>query len=162
MRRWIIGALAAALIAAPAVAEPLPSQAFQERLDELVDWIGAHSDYPPELERYPAVVFLPRDALNNLYFEGSAAIAHNGREKVKAFYRTGTMYLADDFTLGAHDYILLHELVHHMQFVEKRDFRCKAEQEREAYQLQVRFVEETGRGEVPNALFMAVLHCHRH
>jgi hypothetical protein len=162
MRRWIIGATAAALIAAPVAADPRPPQAFYDRVDELVQWIGENSDYPGELARYPAVVFLPRETINYLFYEGSAGIAYDGQDRVKALYLDGMMFLGDDFTLGKHDYILLHELVHHLQFEHKREFRCKAEQEREAYALQIRFVEATGRGEVPNALFMMVLRCDVH
>jgi hypothetical protein len=160
MRRWTIGALTAALIAAPAAADPRPPDAFYERIDELVEWIGENSDYPAELKRYPAVVFLPRGTLNYMFFEGSAGIAYNGQDRVKAIYIEGMMFLSDDFTLGEQDYILLHELVHHLQFEHRRQFRCKAEQEREAYDMQIAFVEETGRGEVPSPLFMMVLRCH--
>jgi len=159
MRRWIIGALAAGLVTAPAAADPRPPDAFFERVDELVDWIAAHSDYSDEMKRYPAVVFLPRGTINYMFYEGSAGIAYNGQDRVKALYLEGMMFLSDDFALGEHDYILLHELVHHLQFEAKREFACKAEQEREAYELQIAFVEETGRGEVPNGLFMVVLRC---
>lgn len=162
MRRWIIGALAAAVMAAPAAASPRPPDAYFERIDELVDWIGAQTDYPAELERYPAIVLLPRDTLNYLFYEGAAGRAYNGQDRIKALYLEGMMFLTDDFRLGDHDYILLHELVHHLQFEQKREFGCKAEQEREAYELQIRFVEETGRGEVPSPLFMAVLRCPKH
>ena len=78
---------------------------------------------------------------------------------VRAAQTRGTIYLPDTFTLGRDDYILLHELVHHLQDEGGGDFACLAEREREAYALQTRFVEENGTGEKPNDIFMLMLRC---
>jgi hypothetical protein len=158
VKSWIFGAMIAAMLAAPVAADPRPPEAFFDRVDELVTWIGENSDYPGELRRYPPVAFLPRATLNYLYYEG-AGIAYNGQEQVQALYVEGMMFLSDDFTLGKHDYVLLHELVHHLQYEQEREFACMAEREREAYELQIKFVEETGRGEKPSPLFMVMLRC---
>jgi hypothetical protein len=173
VRCWLAGALAAAFIAAPALADlkpaeeanPRPPEAFYERVDELVEWIGENSRYG-EMESYPAFAFLTREVLNFLYYEGSPGMAYDGQEEVKALYIEGMMFLSEDLELGEDDYVLLHELVHHLQWeaghlgdYPNDRFGCLAEVEREAYELQAKFVEETGRGEVPSPLFMVTLRC---
>ena len=78
---------------------------------------------------------------------------------VRAAQSDGAIYLPDTFTLGRDDFMLLHELVHHMQDESGHKFECLAEREREAYLLQTRFVEETGTGDAPNNMFMLMLRC---
>jgi hypothetical protein len=163
MKSWIIGAMAGALMAAPALADPRPPDSFFERVDEMVAWIGENSDYPGELSKPLAVAFLPRPVLNYIFFETAENASYSGQSDVKALYlERGIMLLPDDFELGEHDYILLHELVHHIQWEQEREFACLAEREREAYDLQVKWVEETGVGRVPSPLFLMMLRCSRY
>ena len=50
------------------------------------------------------------------------------------FYHSKTVYAS----------ILLHELVHHMQWESKKEFRCRGEKEEEAYDLQDKWLKEQG------------------
>jgi hypothetical protein len=168
VRGWIAGSIAAALIASPVLADkslsdrvdPRPSDEFSERMREIVEWIGANSDYPGELTKPVAVAFVPRPVLNYIFFETAANASYSGQDSVKGLYlERGIMLLPDDFKLGEHDYILVHELVHHLQWEHDRGFPCLAKREREAYELQARWVEESGVGVKPNPLFMLMLRC---
>jgi hypothetical protein len=46
-----------------------------------------------------------------------------------------------------------------MQDESGKAFACLATREREAYALQTTFVQETGRGEMPNDMFLLMLRC---
>lgn len=135
-----------------------PPDVLLQRVDELVRWISAHSGYPPALTAAPRFVFLPPEAIRH-GFAGSSMGYGSDTSAVRAVQSNGTIYLPDTFTLGRDDFMLLHELVHHLQDESGRTFECLAEREREAYRLQTRFVEETRTGETPNDMFMLMLRC---
>ena len=160
MRVRILPAAAVALLlaCAPAFAAP-PSEAFAQRVDELVRWIAAHSGYPAELKAAPRFVFLSPAAIRHS-FSGSSSMGYADQTSaVQAAQTRGTIYLPDSFALGRDDYILVHELVHHLQEESGKPFACLAAREREAYVIQTRFVQETGIGETPNDMFMLMLRC---
>jgi hypothetical protein len=127
-------------------------------MNDLVRWIAARSDYPPELKRAPRFVFLSPEAIRHGFSRSSLGYSDE-TSSVRAAQTGGTIYLPDNFTLGRDDYILLHELVHHLQDESGKRFECLAAREREAYALQSRFVQETGLGEAPNDMFMLLLRC---
>ena len=135
-----------------------PTDAVLTRAQEIVRWISEHSDYPARLQRAPVFVFLPPEAIRHGFARTSMGYSDK-TSAVRAAQTQGTIYLPDTFNLGHDDYILLHELVHHMQDESGREFTCLAEREREAYLLQTRFVEATGIGETPNDMFMLMLRC---
>ena len=135
-----------------------PSAAFLQRVDELVRWIAANSDYPVELKKAPNFVFQSPATIRQR-FSGAAMGYRADTSSIMAAQFGGTIYLLDTFELGRDDYILLHELVHHLQDENGKTFKCIAEREREAYLLQSRFVAETGIGEAPNDIYMLMLRC---
>jgi hypothetical protein len=143
--------------AALAAAAP-PPESLSRRIGELVRWISQRSDYPSALATAPRLVFLPPDTIRHSFGRSSMGYSEDTRG-VRAAQSDGTIYLPDTFTLGRDDFMLLHELVHHLQDESGRKFECLAEREREAYRLQTRFVEETQSGEVPNDMFMLMLRC---
>ena len=151
--------IALALLCVPIVpARAAPAEALLVRAEELVRWISAHSAYPAQLKRAPVIVFLPPETIRHSF--GRTSMGYSSQtSRVRAAQTQGTIYLPDTFTLGRDDYILLHELVHHLQDESGGDFACLAEREREAYALQTRFVEESGTGEAPNDMFMLMLRC---
>lgn len=57
-----------------------------------------------------------------------------------------------DLTDPAQEYILVHELVHHLQFVHGLPARCPAEYERDAYRIHNLWVRATGLGVEKDAL----------
>ncbi len=142
---------------APAFAAA-PSEAFLKRVEELVRWIAAQSDYPAELRRTPEFVFLSPQAIRHS-FSGSAMGYSERTSAVQAAQVPGTIYLPDTFQLGRDDFILVHELVHHLQDESGKAFECLALREREAYRLQTKFVQETGTGQMPNDMYMLMLRC---
>jgi hypothetical protein len=134
------------------------SEVLLQRIGELVRWISARSDYPPVLATVPRLVFLPPDTIRHGF--GRSSMGYNEDTRgVRAAQADGAIYLPDTFTLGRDDFMLLHELVHHLQDESGRKFECLAEREREAYRLQTRFVEETQTGDAPNDMFMLMLRC---
>jgi hypothetical protein len=150
--------LIGALLSAPAAtrADP-PSEAFSERVHELVRWIAARSAYPDTLRQMPVFVFLSPQTIRHS-FSGSS-MGYRETSNVRAAQVRGTIYLPDSFALGRDDYILLHELVHYLQEESGEAFECLAQREREAYRLQTEFVQETGVGQTPNDMFMLMLRC---
>ena len=135
-----------------------PSAAFLKRVDELVRWIAANSDYPVALKKAPNFVFQSAAVIRQR-FSGAALGYSADTSSIMSAQTGGTIYLLDTFELGRDDYILLHELVHHLQDENGKTFKCIAEREREAYLLQARFVEESGTGEAPNDIYMLMLRC---
>ena len=150
--------VAVSLACAGAAQAAEPSEAFLNRVQELVRWIAAHSDYSAALQRKPQFVFLAPDAIRHA-FSNSALGYSSDTSDVRAAQTGGTIYLPNTFELGRDDYVLLHELVHYLQDESGKRFECPALREREAYLLQTRFVEETGAGETPNDMFMLMLRC---
>jgi hypothetical protein len=127
-------------------------------VQELGRWIAAHTTYPATFKNAPNFVFLPPEIIRH-GFAGSSLGYSSQSSTVQAAQSRGAIYLPDSFELGRDDYILLHELVHHLQEESGRPYPCLESREREAYHLQTKFVEETGRGEMPNDMFMLMLRC---
>jgi|GEM_PF-5993640 len=137
---------------------PVQQERLRQRVDELVQWIAARSSYPSTVKRQPEFVFLSPEIIRHGF--SNISLGYNvNTSSVRAAQVKGTIYLPDTFTLGRDDYMLLHELVHHLQDESGRSFECLAMREREAYELQTAFVTETGSGLVPNDMFMLMLRC---
>jgi hypothetical protein len=159
LRRVQLAALAFALAHSTMSAHAAPrSDTLARRVDELVRWIADRSDYPSVLAASPRFVFLPPQAIRHGFSQTSMGYSSE-TSSVRAAQSQGTIYLPDTFQLGRDDYILLHELVHHLQDESGKPFECLATREREAYRLQAWFVDETGGGEKPNDMFMLLLRC---
>lgn len=133
---------------------PIEADALGRKIEALIGWIERNSDYTDI--KAPPVLFVTSGELKYVVsFPNPAFMAND----VLALYVDGIVFLPDNFQLGRHDYMLLHELVHHAQKESGREYGCVAEREAEAYALQIRFVDETGRGIKPGALFLATLLC---
>jgi hypothetical protein len=158
MRLAVAAALTLALASAASAQAPVPPDAMQRRVEELVRWIAANSDYPPALKRPPELVFLAPEAIRHGFSNSSLGYSVD-TSSVRAAQVKGTIYLPNTFALGRDDYMLLHELVHYLQDESGRKFECLAMREREAYALQTAFVKEAGVGETPNDMFMLMLRC---
>jgi hypothetical protein len=161
MRRLGLRLLSATLLAATlgvGRASAAPPEGFAERVAELVQWIAVHSDYAAQFRLPPTFVFLSPDQIRHT-FSGAALGYRSDTSSVRAAQTNGTIYLPETFTLDRDDYILVHELVHHLQDESGKKFECLAAREREAYVLQTKFVQERGAGEVPNDMYMLLLRC---
>jgi hypothetical protein len=156
--RWARAAAVVLLACGVTAQAAQPESALQQRVAELVRWIAAHSEYPAALNTPPKFVFLAPDAIRHA-FSNSAMGYSRDTSDVRAAQIKGTIYLPNTFALGRDDYMLLHELVHYLQDQSGKQFECPALREREAYELQTKFVEQTGAGETPNDMFMLMLRC---
>lgn len=135
-----------------------PESDLNRRVEELVRWISENSEYPAYTRLTPELVFLPPQTIRSIFSRKNLGYSDQ-TSTVRAVQVNNTIYLPDTFRLGRDDYMLLHELVHHMQEEAGTKFDCLAEREREAYKLQARYVSETGVGETPNDMYMLMLRC---
>lgn len=132
--------------------DPEPPVEFLAKIEEIADWIILNSEYE-SYENLPAFVKLPRSTLNYIVFSRLPEKYH-GQDCINAVYLPHVILLPDDFDLEESAYTLVHELTHHFQFESGISFRRPADAEIEAYEIQIKWVEETGRGEIPCTLFM--------
>lgn len=137
--------------------DPVPPLDFLREAEAMVDWIVANSRYTDEVS-LPAFVMLPRATLNYIFYSQLVG-GYQGQDCVNAIYVPHIILLAEDFELAACSDILVHELVHHFQFITRVPFRCTAESEREAYEIQAKWTRETGVGVLPSPLFLRRLTC---
>lgn len=100
------------------------------------------------MERHPAYIFLNPAELSYVFYQGFDQ-GYTGAEgnNIKAVYEPGIIFLSEQFELGKHDAVLLHELVHHKQYEDGRKYPCVAASEEDAYLLQNAYIDETGMGE---------------
>ncbi len=141
----------------PAGFDPQPPASFLAAAGEIADWIVAHSDYDRTVP-LPAFVRLPRATLNCIFYSQMVG-GYQGQDCINALYVPHILLLADDFDETACSDTLVHEMVHHFQFITGKPFRCTAEAEREAYALQALWSAETGVGLPPSPLFLRRLTC---
>lgn len=142
-----------------ALAKPCPPGHFVRRVEELAAWTVANSRYE-SFKRLPSFIFLPRSTINYVAFN-LTDIGYTGQDAVQALYLDQVVVLPEDFDLERDAYIIVHELVHHLQREAGAKFECHGAREREAYDVQIKFVDESGTGEKPDPLWMAIaLNCH--
>lgn len=132
--------------------DPEPPAEFLERTEEIADWIILNSEYE-SYDKLPAFVKLPRPTLNYIVFS-QLPEDYDDQECINALYLPHVILLSKDFDMDENEYTLVHELTHHFQFESGVSFRRPSDAELEAYELQIKWVEETGRGDLPCTLFM--------
>lgn len=133
-----------------------PADPLMHRIKHLQEWIVARTSYTPAPP--PAVVFVSEAALNYIFFS-QTPFGYNGQRVIGALYINRLILLADSFDLERDEYILLHEMVHHLQETSGRRFPCIAAREREAYELQTEWVKQTGKGEEADPIRVHLLTC---
>lgn len=137
--------------------DPVPPDEFLREAQTLADCISANSRYCVTVP-LPAFVLLPRATLNYIFFSQMVG-GYQGQDCINALYVPHIMFLAEDFELAECSDTLVHELVHHFQFITGAAFRCTAEAKREAYELQAQWSRETGVGLPPSPIFLRRLTC---
>ena len=109
----------------------------------LIVWIAAHSSLAAA--QPPHFRFAPKQEMTGVY-QGAGTEANFLR--VEAFYlpATATIYLPEGWRGGnlRDDSTLVHELVHHLQAANNVRAPCPAALEREAYDLQFKWLREQG------------------
>ena len=137
--------------------DPVPPDSFLREVEALADWITANSRYTTKVP-LPAFVVLPRATLNYIFYSQMVG-GYQGQDCINALYVPHILLLAEDLDVTDCSDTLVHELVHHFQFVTGAAFRCTAEAEREAYEIQAQWTRETGVGTLPSPLFLRRLTC---
>ncbi|SDD98913.1 hypothetical protein [Ruegeria marina] len=146
-------------------------------IDALLDWIGKNSNYTIENIPHPIVRQLSPHELTREYYGNVAHLMPDDGvdERINALFAqtdgpNGTIYIiAAEHVEGAAEFdhptdnplfreILLHELVHHVQWQTgvSANWDCLALGEPEAYQLGGRYLKQTGTTDpLPNRNFWA-------
>lgn len=137
--------------------DPLPPESFIREAETIAEWIVANSRYTAAVP-LPAFVLLPRATLNYIFFSQVVG-GYQGQDCINALYVPHIILFAEDFEIAACSDTLVHELVHHFPVITGAAFRCTAEAEREAYDLQAQWSRETGVGQIPSPLFLRRLTC---
>jgi hypothetical protein len=117
---------------------------MKELITILLMWIGESTMYDVDIE-HPNIVMMPPQELTEQY-QATMMDKTNHIEELWAYYNTTnqTIYLRADFR--QYDQwdksILLHELLHHVQYHNKVQFQCINQMEEEAWPLQKKYLKE--------------------
>lgn len=145
------------LLAGLTVALASPNRTdLTELSGEMLDWIGENTEYDTDI---PPPTFSYHSHAELVYLRHGTR--KMGGPPIYGLYRGGRVFLREGFELPGDEHVLLHELVHHVQLYNGAEFACGAAREREAYELQLAYVEETGRGEKPDLMWVHVHRCYR-
>lgn len=132
-----------------AIADPI-----DDRANDLLAWVAKKTGYSAEHVKVTVLLVEPR-AINLI----SYGIDKGENPQPESVTAGATVFLPTWFELGKNDDILVHELTHVLQYANDAKFRCRAEKEKQAYETQASFVDETGIGTRPNSFAMFMLHC---
>ena len=117
---------------------------MRELITLLLMWIGQSTMYDVDID-HPNVIMMPPTELNEQYNKSTLAKT-NHIEELWAYYNTKnqTIYLRADFRQYDpwHKSILLHELLHHVQYHNKVLYQCINQMEEEAWPLQKKYLKE--------------------
>jgi hypothetical protein len=146
-------------------------------LEALLDWIGSNSDYRTEDIPAPIVRQMTAEELTREYYADAPSLmpADGVDDRVLALYAPedgpeGTIYVLEAASIEAHEFydppeenplfreILLHELVHHVQYQTgaAAKWSCPSGGEQEAYLLGGRYLKQRQVDDpIPNRNFWA-------
>ncbi len=117
---------------------------MKELITMLLMWIGQSTMYNVDIP-HPRVVMMHPQELNEQYNKSILAKT-NHVEELWAYYNTKnqTIYLRQDFRQYDpwHRSILVHELLHHVQYWNKVKFQCINQMEEQAWPLQKKYLKE--------------------
>jgi hypothetical protein len=128
-------------------------------LSDIVTWLSQNFDLPAA-ERLPKVAFLPPAQITALHFRGfldhhrqGATVTNGavpaGASDIVAVYEPAseTIYLPEGWrgTTHAEMSVLVHEVVHHLQYSARLPYACPAEREKLAYAAQQRWLQRFDR-----------------
>jgi hypothetical protein len=147
--RVVCAATAAVLLMGPARADDLG-----RRVEDLLAWVAKETGYP--LDGVEVTVEFAQPRVLNIVAYG---VDYAGQSDVEAIAIGEAILLPDWFAPGRHDDLLVHELTHVLQHTSGAQFTCAAEREREAYETQAAFTDETGIGDRPAPWFLLLMRC---
>lgn len=113
---------------------------MKELMLSLLLWIGANSSLPTERVILPQVKFISSEEMSQIFNVNVDC----SDTTVKALYhiKNKIIYLHEDWDQSnlIDRSFLLHELVHHRQ--RKEGYECREKKEKEAYELQFKYLRE--------------------
>ena len=114
---------------------------MKELLVSLMLWIGANTSYSVDLS-LPEVIRMDRAPLEYQYFQGKVPKDSD----IHGFYnlKDKKIYIRGEYPLG-HPWaqgLLLHELLHYVQDMNREVFLCIAEMEKDVWPLQQKYLKE--------------------
>ena len=140
----------AVIVHEPSGANRSDPQASEERpagflLDALVSWLSVNFDLQASYA-HPKIAFVSAERIGALRLGIGSA---DGRRDVVAVYvdRERTILLPQGWTgrSPADVSVLVHELVHHLQNLDKRSYDCPQQREKLAYEAQEKWLSLFGR-----------------
>ncbi len=114
---------------------------MQEILTALMIWIGANTYFNTNHD-VPQVIFLPQEQLNHMYYKD---LPHDGNTLHGLYDKdTDTIYLPDtwDRRKPWDNGVLLHEILHYLQDMNKMQFNCTKEMERDVWPIQKNYLKK--------------------
>ena len=117
-------------------------------MHELVDWLAARSGTTVDDIALPTVRRVATETLlaKAFSYRPSTHQPSGSKHRVRGLYDNSNriIYIADDIDLGSTDgrAVLLHELVHHLQFMagHQTDLQCINELEPAAYEIEAEYL----------------------
>jgi hypothetical protein len=138
-------------LTAPAAAQ-VDMPRLQERMQDINAWIRLNTAY--RARHLPKVVIRTEEEMARKYFGPNFRSDLIGW--VAAMSSHGVIILPPGISAdGEDDDVLVHELVHFQQFEAGKGGECRGRLEEEAYELQDKFVESTGRGKKSDPMTVA-------
>jgi hypothetical protein len=132
-----------------AAADPIDDRAY-----ELLAWVAAKTGYPTEHVKVTVLMVAP-ETINRIAY----TVDRTDNPQPEAITAGETIFLPTWYRPGRNDDILVHELTHVLQYANDASFPCRAAREKQAYEVQAAFVDETGIGKRPNKFAMFMLQC---
>jgi hypothetical protein len=132
-----------------ATADPI-----DDRANELLAWVAKRTGYSAEHVKATVLIAEPR-TIQLIAF----MVDKTDNPLPESITAGETIFLPTWFQLGKNDDLLVHELTHVLQYANDATFPCRNAQEKQAYEMQSAFVDETGIGTKPNAFAMFLLQC---
>ena len=122
-----------------------------EMISAMIGWINSHSSFDHDVSKVPEVKKVSATEIAEVAFGGTLPQAVDP-EKLQIYglynFNEGAVYLLDDLDLSSEKGkgILLHELVHYLQYQYDQDenVQCKNELESLAYILEAKFLQSHG------------------
>src|SRR6476646_7934313 len=104
------------------------ADAIDDRAKALLPWVSQKTGYSADHVKVTVLLAEPK------VINGIAYGAHYTHQNTVESVSSGeTIFLPTWFAIGKNDDILVHELTHVLQFENDAKFKCRAEQERQAY-----------------------------
>jgi Zn-dependent peptidase ImmA (M78 family) len=117
-------------------------------MENQLGWINDHTSYQYEIDSLPEIKFSSTEEIAMVAFGKDLPKALDLIANIKGLYnyKEGTVYLLNSIDIDSEKgrAVLLHELVHYLQYEhdQEKEAQCKNELEALAYVLEAKYLEE--------------------